>query len=573
MGSSRRGEEWGLLARHGPEDLVAWAAPNAAFTAADLRRHAAILAARLRLSDGEGEALLLCRDRYAFAVSALAVWQSGCPVALPPNLGRETLAELASSDSVRAVLHDGNWPHGIDVSAMVADPHRPADTPQAPLALRGDQPVAFLYTSGSTGRSRRTAKVAAQLFGEARLLGEVLGIARGDRVLSTVPSQHIYGLLAGLLTPLLHGAAMVCGSPLLAEEVAALAREGAANVLVSVPAHLRSFSTLAPEDIGGVRLIVSSSAPLDPPTAATLARFPAEVVELFGSTETGGLAVRRLPEERWRPLPGIAIAAAGDGTMLVDSPFLDPGAPRPYAGADRIEVGEDGLFRHLGRGDGVLKIAGRRVVLEEIESRLRAVEGVVDASVTAVAVEGGRAHEIWAMAVAPALDADTIRRRLIGWLDPVMLPRRLRLVSALPRETTGKIPRERWLAVFEEGVRRGEIVVEARRFVPSPGAQRREVEVRVPADLAYFEGHFDRYPVLPGAAILSDIVLAESALAWPELTSLRRLSQVKFRRPIRPGDGLALRLTRQDGSDSVDFELRCGGRPCSSGTLEFASPP
>jgi acyl-coenzyme A synthetase/AMP-(fatty) acid ligase len=469
--------EWELPARHGPGDLVAWSGEGTAFTAVDLLRHAAIVAEQLPAMPAGAEVLVLCRDPYALAVSALAAWRTGTLVALPPNLGRETIADLVRGDRIRTILHDGNWETGIDVSAVVGATLSSVAPFPGRVLLRGDQPLATLYTSGSTGDRRRSVKLACQLLAEARLLGEMLGINPSDRILASVPSQHIYGLLVGVLTPLMHGAAIVCGSPLLAEEVAARAHETGASVLASVPAHLRALSTLAPGDLAGVRLIVSSSAPLDPGTAAQLARFRAQLVELFGSTETGGIALRRPPDDRWRPLPGITVTAAADGGMLLDSPFLDPRGPRPYAGADRIALGDDGSFRHLGRADGVLKIAGRRIAPDEIEARLRTIAGVVDASVTAVAAGGGRGHEIWAIAVAPSLDADTIRRRLLDWFDPVMLPRRLRLVSEIPREATGKITLQGWRDLFGEAKHRRDFEVASRLlcgpFRGLPGPRRR----------------------------------------------------------------------------------------------------
>jgi acyl-coenzyme A synthetase/AMP-(fatty) acid ligase/3-hydroxymyristoyl/3-hydroxydecanoyl-(acyl carrier protein) dehydratase len=568
--SQPRSDPWELLARHGPDDLVAWSSEHGALTATDLRRHAASVVRQIPATTSGEEVLILCRDRYTFTVGALAAWATGHVIILPPNLRANTVSELARRRNVRVVLHDGNWEGGVDLAHLLTAPAT-GDLPTlGRLLLRDDQPIATLITSGSTGERRDFTKLASQLLGEAELLGEVLCIRRGDRLLASVPPQHIYGLLVGILIPLMHGASMFCDTPLLAEEVAALARQGGATVLVSVPAHLRALAGLAPRDLDGLRLIVSSSSPLEAATAAQIGRFPARAVEIFGSTETGGIALRESLDDRFRPLPGVFVAASPDGILLLDSPFLDPRAPRPYVAADRIAPCEGG-FRHLGRTDSVLKIAGRRVALPEVEERLRAIEGVTDASVTAVEVVEGRGHEIWALAVAPSLDAGTIRRELLDWLDPVMVPRRLRVVSAIPREPTGKLPLERWHELFGESPGRGEIPVESRRESQVNGADLREVHLSIPVDLPFFAGHFEGYPVLPGVVILNDIALAESQRAWPELTRLRTLEHLKLRRPVRPGDVLTLRLTRARGTPSVEFELLCSGKRCAVGTLTFAT--
>jgi acyl-coenzyme A synthetase/AMP-(fatty) acid ligase len=50
--------------------------------------------------------------------------------------------------------------------------------------------------------------------------------------------------------------------------------------------------------------------------------------------------------------------------------------------------------------------------------------------------------------VAPGLDAATLTRELRSRIDAVFLPRPLLFVDALPRNETGKLPREAIKAVF-----------------------------------------------------------------------------------------------------------------------------
>ncbi|MFZ2755067.1 MAG: AMP-ligase, partial [Lysobacteraceae bacterium] len=55
---------------------------------------------------------------------------------------------------------------------------------------------------------------------------------------------------------------------------------------------------------------------------------------------------------------------------------------------------------------------------------------------------------IAALAVAPGLDEAAILLALRQSVDPVFLPRRLRIVDALPRNDTGKLPREALLRLL-----------------------------------------------------------------------------------------------------------------------------
>jgi 3-hydroxymyristoyl/3-hydroxydecanoyl-(acyl carrier protein) dehydratase len=343
-------------------------------------------------------------------------------------------------------------------------------------------------------------------------------------------------------------------------------------VLVSVPAHLRGLSTLADGDLAGVRQIISSGAPLDNDTAMQLDRFGARVTEVLGSSETGGIAYRRPPEDWWHPLPGVDVQVDADGRLLLDSPYADP--PRPYLGADRIELGREGAFRHLGRADGVVKVAGKRVSLSEMEQRLRAIPGVRDAAVTAVAVESGRGNEIWAVVAGEAVAPSTIRNALRQWFDPVVLPRRLRVVQALPREATGKLTRQRLLSLFEgdmttEGQGRRDFDVQSRRQSQEGKVERAEVVLGVPEDLFFLRGHFHNYPILAAVVILNNIVLAETQRAWPDLKKLVSLSRLKFKRPIHPRETITMRLERKQGESSVTFNASVGEHECNSGTLNF----
>lgn len=99
------------------------------------------------------------------------------------------------------------------------------------------------------------------------------------------------------------------------------------------------------------------------------------------------------------------------------------------------------------------------------------------------------------------------------------------------------------------------------------------IAVYVPADLVYFRGHFEGDPVLPGVAQLAALALPEVARAWPDLTSLRRVTRLKFKRPIRPDARVTLRLERAAGAPRVRVELARGDASLSEAVLEFAVTP
>ncbi|HEY8427301.1 MAG TPA: AMP-binding protein [Sandaracinaceae bacterium] len=439
-----------LLSRHEASSTVAWERGRAT-TAAELAAHVAGFASLLPEAREGDEVVVICRDRYRFAVALLACWRRGFSVALPPNPQPETMRAMRERPGVRTVVHDADGEPGIDVrdpGVVAAARGELGRVSFEPFELDADRLIATVYTSGSTGQHVACAKTAGQLLGEAQVLVSTFRLAGAPRVLAMVPPYHIYGLLFGVLVPLASGGSLYRHTPLHAPEVAAVLASGV-DVLVTVPAHLRAL-TLAPEEQPRVPRVFSSGAPLSPEVArAAKARFGWTITEVFGSSETGGIGWRDTGGVGpWTPLPGVEVSAAEDETIRVRSPFVSPRLDGPYAGADRVRVERDGRFSHLGRADGVLKIGGVRVSLAEVERRLLSVEGVRDAAVLAVQVGGARGHEVWAAVVAPGLGAGDVRARLREWLAPVAIPRRIKMVDALPREPSGKLPRAALEALF-----------------------------------------------------------------------------------------------------------------------------
>ena len=392
--------------------------------------------------------LCACEDRLHVAAVLFACWSEGRTAVLPPNTRPATVAELMAAGAADAVVGDA-W---VAEQLRAEPPVSPAASAalSAVLGRRGPERLVTAYSSGSTGAPVASHKTSGQLLGEAEVLAAAFGLGAGARVLSTAPAHHLYGLLFSLLVPAVSGGSFVRQTPLHAETIAALARALEANVLVSVPPHLHGLQALEPGALPALKIFCSGGRLPAGVAAALRQRFGVPVTEIFGSTETGGIAWRTGDaDEAWTPLPGVQVSAGAEGLLLVDSPFLDPSAPRPFAAADRIAPRPDGRFLHLGRADAVVKVAGERVSLAEIEQRLLAVPGVLDAAVVALEDAGPRQHELGAAVVAPGLTAADLRRALRQHLDPVAIPRRFALLSGLPREATGKLPRQRLLALFQ----------------------------------------------------------------------------------------------------------------------------
>jgi acyl-coenzyme A synthetase/AMP-(fatty) acid ligase len=389
-------------------------------------------------------AVNLCEDRYAFLVAFCAIVLRGQTNLLPSSRAPQAVDEVMAA-------HPGCYAVGEQPLEPAPPGYRllpPLDAvpesgpaPVWPM-VPADQVVAIGYTSGSTGVPSANAKTWGSFHASnAGNLG-MLREAVGDRfeIVATVPPQHMYGLEMSVVMPLLGEAGIHAGRPFFPADVAAaLAAVPSPRVLVTTPVHLRALvdSGIALPPIAAM-LSATAVLPIDLARSAEL-RFDAPVLEVFGSTETCVFASRRSTvDEDWRLYAGASLHPQPDGTA-VDAPQLRT----PVVLADIVSLSADGRrFRLCGRHADMLEIAGKRASLGDLTRRLLAIPGVRDGVV--FQLDGGDAldvHRIAALVVAPGMDEHAILDALRNAIDPLFLPRPLRLVATLPRNETGKLPR------------------------------------------------------------------------------------------------------------------------------------
>jgi acyl-coenzyme A synthetase/AMP-(fatty) acid ligase len=258
----------------------------------------------------------------------------------------------------------------------------------------------------------------------------------------------MYGMEMSVLLPLLGEVGVHAGRPFFPADVAAaLAEMPAPRVLVTTPVHLRALVESGIE-LPPIAAMVSATAPLPVELAQAAERcFGAPLVEVFGSTETCVFASRRpTVDEDWLLYDGVTLHPQPDGTS-VEAPQLEGSVTL----ADIVSLSDGGhRFRLRGRHADMLEIAGKRASLGDLSRRLLAIPGVQDGVV--FQLDGGDAlgvHRIAALAVAPGLDEHVILDALRRAIDPLFLPRPLRLVAALPRNETGKLPRAALLELLQ----------------------------------------------------------------------------------------------------------------------------
>ena len=307
------------------------------------------------------------------------------------------------------------------------------------------------HTSGSTSEPKEIVKTFESLAKEVAFHRKRLSIPAGTLFLATIEPQHMYGKLWRELLPPAAGCSVDPAVILAPEHLLDRMRSADRVFFVTTPTFLRRFCAYA--DLYDVPQncveIVTSGALLDTETSAAAKRvFGIAPQEIFGSTETGGVAWRRQGGSNgeaydWNVFDPVEVKVSGDGRLVVNSPFS---FRKDFVMGDGVELSPDGRrFRLLGRMDRTVKIAEQRVSLPEMEERIRELDGIDD--VALVPIEGDKGPCLGAVLVAVdsglvAHDARSvleIRRRLLPIFPKGALPKRYRFVAELPRNPQGKV--------------------------------------------------------------------------------------------------------------------------------------
>jgi acyl-coenzyme A synthetase/AMP-(fatty) acid ligase len=255
----------------------------------------------------------------------------------------------------------------------------------------------------------------------------------------------MYGLELSIMLPLAVGAATESSRPFFPDDVRrALGQVPGPRVLVTTPVHLAACAGSSIE-WPAIDLAISATAPLSVEQARYAeGRMGTRVFEIYGCTEAGSLASRRTGNgPLWRWYDTVRATPTDSGT-LVDADFL----PEPVPLADMLELEDDGGFRLLGRSREMLKVAGKRASLADLNLKLTGIPGVLDGVFVTPEDDGSEVGRLAAVVVAPGLGREALLRELRRLIDPAFLPRPLVLVDSLPRNEAGKLPRQRLLQLI-----------------------------------------------------------------------------------------------------------------------------
>lgn len=312
----------------------------------------------------------------------------------------------------------------------------------------------ILYTSGSNGDPKAVHKTMRQLINEVQTLELTFGQQlEGCDIVATITHQHIYGLLFTVLWPLCAGRHVATTQIDYPEQLQWLhAQQMRPYALISTPAHLERFTQVMTlcDFADSLRAVFSSGGPLSAwvPKQFLSAQLTPPI-EVYGSTETGGIAWRQCFTEKqpFQVFTPIHIAVDTNQQLQIKSPHLAD--MNWYTTSDKVEFLNSTQFIINGRADRVVKLAEKRLSLDEMEIYAETLSWVARAKcclleqkprsqlgiVLTLNTQGLKLqNEVGSFGLRKAL-----RRHLSQRFEPVVLPRKFRYVKQLPYNDTGKL--------------------------------------------------------------------------------------------------------------------------------------
>lgn len=305
----------------------------------------------------------------------------------------------------------------------------------------------FLYfTSGSTGFPVGALKTKENIISEIEVLSSLLKKYEIKRVIVTVPFIHFYGSLMGIFYPLFNDIDIILKEHFLPNDLLEIVEDN--SLIVTTPLYIKSLNRISSSKNLSKSLFISSTAPLSSDDAKEFnEKFSSNILQIFGSTETGGIAYKYNDETLWTPLEKVTTTLNENNELKVQSPFISniifekefKQTNQQIQTFDYVEFEED-RFKLVGRSSQILKIAGKRYSTIQIENILEQIEEIEKAVVFVNSSKDTLKDEILDITIESKKEflSKDIKKILQAQLSNIKFSINLKIVDKIKTSAVGK---------------------------------------------------------------------------------------------------------------------------------------
>lgn len=310
-----------------------------------------------------------------------------------------------------------------------------------------DKDFSFLYfTSGSTGFPLGALKTKENIISEIEVLSSLLKKYEIKKVIVTVPFIHFYGSLMGIFYPLFNDIDIILKEHFLPNDLLDIIDEN--SLIVTTPLYIKSLNRINSSKDLSKSLFISSTAPLLSDDAKEFKeKFSSNILQIFGSTETGGIAYKFNDEILWTPLEKVTTSLNETNELKVQSDFISnlvfekefKQTNQTIQTFDYVEF-INNKFKLIGRSSQILKIAGKRYSTVQIENILEKEEDISKALVLVNSNNNSLRGEILDITLETKKEFTTkdIQNILKKELSNLKFSINLKLVDKIKTSSTGK---------------------------------------------------------------------------------------------------------------------------------------
>ncbi len=377
----------------------------------------------------------------------------------------EEASAVIASSGARAVVTDRALPLATAGTIALGDGVQLAALARRATAPGYGEAVVLKLTSGSTDVPKAAVARVEHLTNDGDHVIEAMGIRPADVNFACIPLSHSYGLGSVVMPLMIQGTAVALRQSFQPTQCLGDIASSGATVFPGVPFMFDRLRAAPVERLpGGLRLLITAGAKIDPATVAWFHRsLGRKVHSFYGSSETGGIAYDDSltlsdPLHVGHPMPETSIAirdpdSVGAGRVFVAGSAVAAGYATDRWGAPSAFVDGGFLTGDLGHFDDggglvltgrvstLVNVAGLKVDPAEVERVLLELPGVADVRVMGASCDR-RGQQLVAFVVSNrAMTQVDLRQGCARTLSPHKIPRQFIFLDRFPLDARGKMDR------------------------------------------------------------------------------------------------------------------------------------